>query len=77
MIDKTDVTDGEKTNEEDAGGGKGLTTATNMKGNLGDRITNALQKVEEKKRKRAQRKAQVYLLFFCWIKIVASLMALI
>ncbi|XP_059142623.1 cilia- and flagella-associated protein 44-like isoform X2 [Physella acuta] len=55
---KTDVTDGEKTSEEDAGGGKGVTTATNMKGNLGDRITNALQKVEEKKRKRALRRAQ-------------------
>lgn len=33
-------------------------TATNLKGAMGQRIQKALQKVEDKKRKRAARKAQ-------------------
>jgi hypothetical protein len=32
---------------------------TTLKGSMGERITKALNKVEEKKRKRAQRRAQV------------------
>ncbi|KAK3588814.1 hypothetical protein CHS0354_028462 [Potamilus streckersoni] len=41
--------------QEDAAGAKVLTT---LKGSMGERITKALNKVEEKKKKRAARKAQ-------------------
>lgn len=45
-------------------GGKGedtatVTTTTTLKGSMGERISKALGKVEEKKKKRAQRRAQV------------------
>ena len=35
---------------------------TTVKGSMGERIAKALAKVEEKKKKRAARKAQVYIL---------------
>lgn len=40
-----------------------VTTMTTLKGSMGERITKALGKVEEKKKKRAQRKAQVIIDF--------------
>lgn len=41
---------------DDQSGAKVITT---LKGSMGERITKALHKVEEKKKKRAERKAQV------------------
>lgn len=59
FIGTTKITDttgqaGEKT--EDVAGAKVTTT---LKGSMGERITKALFKVEEKKKKRAERRAQV------------------
>ena len=46
---------------------------TTLKGSMGERINKALAKVEEKKRKRAMRKAQVRcfesLVRLCWIPV--------
>ena len=49
--------------KDSAGGAEGsddvaAKTQTNLKGSMGQRIQKALQKVEEKKKKRAARKAQ-------------------
>ena len=41
---------------DDQSGAKVITT---LKGSMGERITKALHKVEEKKKKRSERKAQV------------------
>lgn len=37
-----------------------VATTTTLKGSMGERISKALGKVEEKKKKRAQRRAQVF-----------------
>lgn len=52
-ITDTTGTGGEKTEEQAA------KVTTTLKGSMGERITKALNKVEEKKKKRAARKAQV------------------
>lgn len=41
-----------------------IATTTTLKGSMGERITKALGKVEEKKKKRAQRRAQVFNVYF-------------
>jgi len=52
----SDGAGGAGTTQEDASGAK---VSTTLKGSMGERITKALQKVEEKKKKRAERKAMV------------------
>ena len=51
-------------------GGAGSKVTTTLKGSMGERVNNALQKVEEKKKKRAARRALVgntcfVLSFYC------------
>ena len=52
----TDTTGQTGEKQEDVAGAKVITT---LKGSMGERITKALNKVEEKKKKRAERRAQV------------------
>ena len=52
----TDTTGQAGEKQEDVSGAKVITT---LKGSMGERITKALHKVEEKKKKRAERRAQV------------------
>ena len=52
----TDTTGQTGEKQEDVSGAKVITT---LKGSMGERITKALHKVEEKKKKRAERRAQV------------------
>ena len=49
-------TTGQADKSEDLTGAKVITT---LKGSMGERITKALHKVEEKKKKRAERRSQV------------------
>lgn len=51
-----------------------VTTMTTLKGSMGERITKALGKVEEKKKRRAQRKAQVIIVFI--IQLVKTTISL-
>ncbi|GFO10997.1 cilia- and flagella-associated protein 44-like [Plakobranchus ocellatus] len=46
--------------EDGLEGGPGSKVTTTLKGSMGERVNNALQKVEEKKKKRAARRAQIH-----------------
>ena len=56
-------TTGQADKSEDLTGAKVITT---LKGSMGERITKALHKVEEKKKKRAERRSQVCLHIICF-----------